>query len=190
MFIVLEGIDGSGKSTHSKLLGDFLRERGYNVLLTSEPTNGKIGMLIREILAGKEKVDPKTLALLFTADRYEHIEKEIEPALKENKIVISERYYHSTIAYQSAQGVEKEWLFQLNRFAIKPDLVIVLDLKPEVALKRVKSREIFEKEGFLRKVREHYLSFEDVSIVDGNKIIEEVQKDIREIVINNLKIRI
>jgi dTMP kinase len=135
MFIVLEGIDGCGKSTQARLLYEWLMEQGKDVLLTAEPTCNRIGTFIREILSGSEKVDPKTLALLFTADRCEHLKNEIVPALSEGRIVVSERYYHSTIAYQSAQGVNREWLFDINHFVLEPTLTIFLDVKPEIAVK-------------------------------------------------------
>ena len=89
MFVVIEGIDGCGKSTQARLLFEWLKETDHDALLTAEPTKNKLGIFIRKILAGTEKVDPKTLALLFTADRYEHLETEIKPALSDGKIVIS-----------------------------------------------------------------------------------------------------
>ncbi len=173
MFIVIEGCDGSGKSTQAKLLGKFLKEHGKKVLLTAEPTDGKIGRFIREILSGKRSVDPKTLALLFTADRYEHLKSEIEPALKQGIVVISERYYHSTITYQTAQGVDGQWLSDLNRFARKPDLTIFLDIKPWVAVKRTKTREIFENREFLERVYNNYLSLRDLVRIDASGSVEE-----------------
>ena len=184
MFIVLEGIDGCGKTTQARLLYEWLRDEKYNVLLTAEPTDNRIGQFIKEILSSEEILNPETLSLLFTADRHEHIKQEIEPALKENKIVISERYYYSTIAYQAAQGVDKEWLKEINSFAMKmkPDLTIFLDIKPELATPKIrekdkKFREIME--SAYKKYRDsqkHYLNNRKALY---GKIVEK--KTIREL---------
>jgi len=182
MFIVFEGIDGCGKSTQARLLAEWLEKEGHCVLLTAEPTRGRIGLFIREILSGKEKVDPKTLALLFTADRYEHLMNEIAPALSAGNFVVSERYYHSTIAYQSAQGVDSEWLFELNCFALKPDVTFFLDVKPEEAMERKEGREIFEERDFLEKVYKEYLRFVDVERIDGEGMPEIVCEKVKSIV--------
>jgi len=180
IFIVLEGIDGCGKSEQAKLLQEWLLSEGRDVLLTAEPTENRIGKFIREILSGKEDVDPKTLALLFTADRVEHLRSEVEPALAEGKIVISERYYHSTISYQAAQGVDKDWLTKLNSLAREPDLTILIDSDPTIATKRTITGEIFEKEEFLEKVRQNYLEFDDIARIDGNRPIEDVFNDVKK----------
>lgn len=145
-FIVIEGADGTGKSTQAALLGEFLKRRDFDVVVTREPTDGLIGQMIRKVLAGELKVSPRALALLFTADRAEHVENVIQPALDQGKVVISDRYYYSTVVYQSAQGVEREWLSQMNSFVPEPDLVIVLDFPPADAADRIKDRqkEVFE----------------------------------------------
>lgn len=181
MFIVVEGIDGCGKTTQAKLLADWLSAGGLDVLLTAEPTNGKIGLFLREVLAGRVAVDPKTLALLFTADRYEHLSKEIEPALKRNTAVVSERYYHSTVCYQAAQGVQWKWLFDINAFARKPDYTFVIDVPPKEAVRRKTSREIFEEEEFLEKVRDNYMKLNrGVVRIDGRQKPDKVFSDIKE----------
>jgi dTMP kinase len=179
MFIVLEGIDGCGKSTQAKMLCQWLRGEGKKVLLTAEPTRNEIGQFIRKVLSGSHEVDPKTLALLFTADRYEHLRNEVLPALKERKIVLSERYYPSTIAYQEAQGVPREWLVEINKFARKPDLVIFLDVEPEGGVARTETGEIFEEVKFLKKVRKNYLEFDDVIRIDANKSRELIFGEIK-----------
>jgi dTMP kinase len=188
MFIVLEGVDGCGKTTQAKLLKKWLEKKGYEVLLTAEPTMSKIGKFIREVLSGASEVDPKTLALLFTADRYEHLRNEVEPALSEGKVVISERYYHSTITYQEAQGVERNWLLEMNKFARKPDITIFLDIDPKLGAKRTKTQEIFEKEDFLERVRENYLKFnQEVMKINAQEAsIEEVFFQIKEVVNSSL----
>jgi len=146
IFIVLEGADGTGKSTHAAMLGEYLKANGRDVVVTQEPTNGEIGRMIRRVLSGELKVTPRALALLFTADRAEHVAKEIAPALAAGKVVISDRYYHSTVVYQSAQGVPEDWIYQMNSFAPEPDLTIVLSVPPEQAIGRIKDRqkEVFE----------------------------------------------
>lgn len=182
-FIVLEGIDGCGKTTHAKLLTKWLAEKGHNVLHTKEPSRGQIGLLLREYL--KKDSLPLIDALLFTADRAEHVEKEIEPALKEGKIVVCERYFYSTIAYQMAQGLDKKWLQELNAFAPKPDLVILLDLPPDVSVKRTSTNEKFEKLEFLKKVSSNYKALAKefgFVIVDAAKGKSEVRDAIRSIV--------
>jgi dTMP kinase len=181
MFIVLEGLDGCGKSTHAGLLAEWLREKGSDVLLTAEPTGGPIGLLIREILSGKFGVDPKTMALLFTADRVEHT-LEIRAALDLGRTVISDRYYYSTVAYQSAQGVDRKWLMELNKFALTPDLVVFLDVDPALGAARTKTNEIFERKEFLGKVNTEYSKFRRIQHVDSSKPKETVQEDIRALV--------
>jgi dTMP kinase len=179
MFIVLEGIDGCGKSTQARLLAKWLENEGLKVCRTSEPSGSRIGLFIRDILSGKADVDPKTLALLFTADRFEHLRNEVKPALEQGSIVVCERYYHSTIAYQSAQGVDKAWLQDLNRFVLEPDLVLFIDVRPEVSLDRKEGREIFEDKEFLEKVYDEYSNFDEMKKIDGTRQCEEVFEDIK-----------
>jgi len=181
MFLVVEGVDGCGKSTQARLLSEWLEEQGVGVFLTAEPTSGRIGKFIREVLSGSENVDAKTLALLFTADRMEHISCEIEPALLAKKTVVCERYYHSTIAYQSSQGVDRSWLVELNRFAKKPDLTIFIDVDPSKAVSRTTTEEIFENKKFLESVRKNYLLFNDLTTVDGSGTLEEVFEEIKQV---------
>jgi dTMP kinase len=166
MFIVFEGIDGCGKSTQARMLYEYLSTEGHNVLLTAEPTKNVIGSCVREILASGEEIDPRALALLFTADRYEHIEKEILPALAANRIVVSERYYYSTVAYQAAQGVDFEWLKKINDLAMgkQPDIVFLLDVGPDFALPKIheKDNKFLERLEHLKKrveeLRKQYLN--------------------------------
>ena len=181
IFIVLEGIDGCGKSEQAKLLNDWLLAEGHDVLLTAEPTRNRIGKFIREILSGKEEVDPKTLSLLFTADRVEHL-NEINSGLDRGRIVISERYYHSTVAYQAAQNVNSDWLLELNSFAREPDLALFIDADPEISAKRTTTDEIFENAEFLQKVRKNYLEFNDMRKIDGNRSIDDVFNDVKKAV--------
>lgn len=182
-FIVLEGVDGCGKTTHAKLLAQWLKANGHNVLHTKEPSRGQIGVLLRQYL--KKENDPLIDALLFTADRAEHLEKEIRPALEKGEIVVCERYFYSTIAYQVAQGLDKKWLKDLNAFALKPDLTILLDLDPEISVKRTSTNEKFEKLEFLKKVRENYFVLAkeaNFALVDASKGKKTVQENIQTIV--------
>ncbi len=181
MFIVFEGIDGCGKSTHAKLLSAWMRESDRDVLLTAEPTKGELGALIRRVLGGVVAMSPKTLALVFTADRCEHVQQ-IRKALSEGKDVVCERYFYSTVAYQSAQGVDRQWLLDINGFAPKPDIVFFLDVDAKSAEERTFTGEIFEKKEFLEKVKKEYMKFTGFKIIDTSKNKEEVQKDIQGIV--------
>lgn len=192
MFIAIEGIDGSGKGTQAKLLNKWLKEKGYDTFLTSEPTNGAIGKLLRQSLK-KGDLDSRTEALLFAADRSEHVTK-IVSKLEEGKVVVTERYLYSSIAYQRASGLSIEWIKEINRFAPHPDVVIFLDIDPEVGLKRIESRnslrssvkekEYFERRGFLGKVGEIYLDLdkehENILRINARGTIEEVQTSIRK----------
>ncbi|MEM7826488.1 MAG: dTMP kinase [Candidatus Aenigmatarchaeota archaeon] len=196
IFIVLEGIDGCGKSLQSNLLFNFLKEK-REAILTHEPTQGEIGSLLsRKYL--KEVDLPLVDAFLFCADREEHLKTVVIPALEQGKIVISDRYYHSTLAYQKAQGLELKWLLDLNKFFIKPNLTIILDVDPEVAIERIekdKNRKIeerkkFEQIEFLKKVRANFLELpkilkdEKIVVIDGNKekekVFEEILKEVEK----------
>jgi dTMP kinase len=191
MFIALEGIDGSGKGTHCRLLNRWIREKGFDTYLTKEPTDGPIGRLLRKFLK-TGGLDSKTEALLFAADRSEHL-KDIISKLREGKVVITERYFFSSIAYQGAADVSIDWIMEINKFAPMPDLVLYLDITPEEAIRRistknslrssVREREYFEKKEFLGKVRAIYLElakkYEIFSVIDASGSIEEVQGSIR-----------
>jgi len=149
-FIVFEGIDGSGKTTQANMFAEKI-----NAIFTCEPTPGKIGKTIREVLSGS-KCQKETLALLFAADRVEHV-IEIEENLKKSHVV-SDRYVYSSIVYQTTQGIPEEFVYSINNYAKVPDLVVILDVDTEEALKRMEGREkeIFEKIEFQNKIREKY----------------------------------
>jgi dTMP kinase len=157
------------------------------VLLTKEPTSRPVGRLIRRYLrAPKGSTPSATDALLFAADRVEHVEKILKPALENSFIVISDRYVESSIAYQSVQGLPIDWLLSINRFAVKPSLNIILDISPEKSLARkAKLTDKFEEVVFLRNVREAFLrraKTEGYPVVDTSGSLDEVQKEIRSIV--------
>ena len=194
LFIVFEGLDGCGISTQAVLLRDFLKTKGKDVLLTKEQTDGAIGGLLKATLKEHFSTSPLTLQFLFVADRAHHLDTEIEPALKEGKIVISDRYIFSTIAF-GGLNIDMEFLKMINSKFRKPDLTFVIDAPPEVCLERLKKSrfhlELFEDLKKTKKVRENYLSlkdyFPDVHIIDGNRIIEEVAEDVQKIVLSKLK---
>ena len=192
MLICIEGIDASGKTTQAKLLVKNLNERGYKAVYTSEPTKGFFGQILRQkILYGNERVPAVVEALLFALDRLEHVEKEIKPALEKEKIVVSDRYLYSSIAYQGAAGLDPAWIEEINRWAIKPDLAIYLDVPAEVVIKRLKrKRSVMETLENQRRVRKAYLRLVKegmLLLVDGNRPIEEIEREILEIVMKQLR---
>ncbi len=187
--VSIEGIDGCGKTTHVRLLAGWLRSRGHKVVVTDEPTDGMIGRIIKRELRGELKLSVAAEALQFAADRVQHIAELIRPELKAGKIVITERYFYSSLAYQSARGLSMSWVENINRAAIKPNLAILIDLPAEAALRRIKrSRKLdkFEMDLQLqRRVRANYLRIarlKGLKVVDGVRPVDEVQADIRKIV--------
>jgi len=196
-FIVLEGIDGAGTTTQAELLYQTLLKKGIPVQLTAEPSTGAVGSLIRKYLKGEEKFAERhlgahILALLFAGDRIDHLSREIFPALEQGKVVISDRYLLSSLAYQSLE-CELDWVSVINREAPPPDLTVLLDCPAEIALKRIEQRylwpELFENLEVQKKVREKYLKlarelYSDLRIVviDASRPIEEVSREvIREV---------
>jgi dTMP kinase len=157
-FIVIEGIDGSGKSEQFQRLTKRLKRRGYNLVATREPTKVyPVGRLIERVLREEEQVSEEALALLFAADRADHTERKIKPALEEGAVVVSDRYVHSSLAYQS-RGMGKEldldWVKMINRYALEPDAVIFLDVSPEVGQARLSNGQV--------RIKDHSY-FEDIS---------------------------
>ena len=191
-FIVIDGIDGAGTTTHSSLLAGFLEGEGFKIHLTQEPSNSDIGELIRKFLKNKD-IPPCTDALLFAADRSLHYYNEIKRKLKENYIVISDRYIESSIVYQSVQSdeISIEWVKEINKFAGEPDLTIILDINPKISLARKTQEDLekFEDTPFLDKVRKLYLKRAGQNgyyVVNSDDIIEIVQEKIQKIVIDRL----
>ena len=186
MFIVFEGGDGSGQDTQADLLQDYLIDLGYKVWRTREPTKGEIGLRIKRILQGKEpKLGAFELQELMSKDREEHV-KDIEKSLKNGEIVISSRYFYSTLVYGMADGVKYKKLWDLNKNFLRPDMVFYLDLDPALAIERIEKRgqpkELFERQEFLRKTRQGFLSlknkFPEFKVIDGSGTIGEVHKQI------------
>jgi len=193
LFVTMEGIDGAGTTTHSKLLAGFLALKGLKVYLTQEPSSSEIGKLLRKFLNDK-RIPASTDALLFAADRVLHYKEEIKKKCEEGYIVISDRYVESSIAYQSSQSDEItiEWVENLNMFAGKPDLTILLDIDPKISLSRKNQEflEKFEDTSLLDKVRQVYLTRAEklgYFVINTHNIIELVQTEIQKIVLNKLK---
>ncbi|WP_461832515.1 dTMP kinase [Aquifex sp.] len=185
MLISFEGIDGSGKTTQARKLYEFLRSKGKKVSLYREPGGTKAGERVREILL-KEDLTPRSELLLFEASRAELVEKKIKNNLKDGFIVILDRYTLSTLAYQGyGKGIDLKVIEKLNNFAtggIEPDLIFLLDVSVDVALKRKKEKNRFENRAFLERVRKGFLELskkrKNVFVINGERSEEEVFKDI------------
>jgi dTMP kinase len=194
-FIVFEGIDGAGLTTQAELLEKYLRNKKYEVVLTKEPTNNLIGGIIRAALKKEWVTSNRTLQLLFSADRAHHLEKDIIPALENGKIVISDRYFISTIAYGMIE-LEKDWLKALNSKFLLPDIIFIIDVPVEVSIERIKASrfgfELFEEKKKLEKIRNNFLElskeYKNCFVINGNRSIEEVHKEIVKIVEEKLKL--
>ncbi|ADB57416.1 dTMP kinase [Archaeoglobus profundus] len=190
MLIAVEGIDGSGKTTIVRFLVEELKKRGYDVVAFKEPTDSEYGKKIRQILK-ERKISPEEELKLFIKDREFNVRNNILPALKSGKVVIMDRYYYSTIAYQGALGLDIGKIKTLNEQFPKPDLVIILDVSPETALKRIKAKrkpDRFEDLEYLRKVRNIFLSLKNnIVVIDAERDIEEVKRDVLKVVLEHLE---
>jgi dTMP kinase len=187
MFIAFEGLDGSGSSTQSRMLATKLEAHGHPVLQTKEPTNNThIGKLIREILQHKWECSSVGLQLLFSADRAEHLKNEIEPALKNGRIVITDRYFFSTIAYGSLAVDDWFWLKSLGRHFRVPDITFLFKLDPAICIERIAGRgsnfELFEEHEKLEKIWLGYerlaREYQNIKIIDATKSIEDIAEEI------------
>ena len=188
MLVVIEGIDGAGTTTQARLLGAALEERGVPAHLTREPSDGPIGRLLREILAGAHApTEATTLALLFAADRADHIQREVNPALERGQVVISDRWYHSSLAYQGSEE-DRAWIAELNRRARRPDLTLLLEVHPDEAARRrtaaARSEELFDALEIQRRVAAGYRQVVDalgaqerIDVIDGSRPVDEVAAD-------------
>jgi dTMP kinase len=201
LFIVIEGVDGAGTTTQVRRLAASLKSCGLPVHLTHEPSDGPIGVLIRQILAGRVVVPglhgghaPRwgTMALLFAADRLDHLEAEIAPNLLDGVTVLTDRYDHSSVAYQSllagGGSAEAEWIRTINLRARRPDLTVVLDVSPEVAAERRRSRgqirDLYEEDELQTKIAamyrdiERYFPGDRIVHVDGDRDEDAVANDV------------
>jgi dTMP kinase len=186
-FIVLEGIDGSGTTTQLDRAVAFVGTLGHRAVATREPSAGPIGHLLREVLHGRlhmpdgSRMDGRTMALLFAADRIDHLQREIEPHLTAGTTVVSDRYLLSSLAYQ-AEEADRAWVAGLARGILAPDLTVLLDLPIEVAARRREAAgrpvERYDADSYLAKVAANYrkLAQEEPSLVilDGAGTKDEV----------------
>lgn len=193
-FIAFEGIDGSGKTTQIRLLSERLQERGIAVYRTMEPTDSPVGSMIHQIMTGRMHADPRVIAALFTADRLDHLLNEVNGiarTVEEGIMVLTDRYYFSSYAYQSTD-LPMEWLIHANEPCsdiLKPDVNIFIDVDPQSAMERISrgrfQKELFEETSRLEQVRRNYLEAferladnEQVNVIDGNRTQEAVAEDI------------
>lgn len=192
LFIAFEGLDGSGKTTQANLLAKNLRNIGKTVLTTNEPTNNLIGGLIRGVLTKQWQIPAEGLQLLYAADRSHHLDCEINPNLEKGNVVITDRYAFSSIAFGSID-VSVEWLKEINKNFILPDVTFYIKISPSLCINRIsKSRssfELFEEEEKLRKTEATYeLLARDKSnyfvIIDGEKEIGDIEKEVSQIIFN------
>lgn len=195
LFITFEGGDGAGKSTQVKLLADWLDEQGFDVVRTREPGGTRLGFTIRELLLHGEYVHPRAEALLYAADRAQHVAEVVKKALDRGAIVVQDRYIDSSIAYQSAGRPLKEQdireLSEWSSEGLWPDLTVLLDVTPELAATRRdlagKTADRFESEAtaFHEKVRNGFLALaaaepERFLVLDAALPIDELQSAIRQ----------
>lgn len=189
-FIVFEGIDGSGKSTQIQMVSKRIQDRKLKVCTTFEPTDRPIGALIRQMLSGKIQTDQRTLALLFAADRMDHLVNEengIQRKIREGELVLCDRYYFSSYAYH-AQYMDMEWVIHANSLNVnllRPDLTVFIDVDPEKCFERIKNNrssfEMYEKIDIMKNVRVNYLKaferlkdLEKIVVIDGNDSVDHV----------------
>ncbi len=185
MLISFEGIDGSGKTTQSKKLYQYLVSKGIPASLYREPGGTKLGEKLREIII-TEEMDERTELFLFEASRSRLITEKVIKDLEKGKIVILDRFTLSTLAYQGyGKGIDLEVINEFNRFAtrgIEPDLIVLIDVPVEVAIKRLKNRNRFEGKEFLERVRRGFLEIakdkKNVVIIDGTKEENTVFEDV------------
>jgi len=174
VLIVLEGIDGAGKTTLRDGLAARLERAGHEVVRTKEPTDGPLGKRIREIAkAGRDTVSAEEELALFHEDRKLHVQTLVLPALARGAVVLQDRSYFSTVAYQGERGLDRAKLLEMEQaIAPAPDVLFVLDLPPEASLERVRSRgasDDFETLESLRRVREVFLGFEGKQVIDARR---------------------
>ncbi|NIQ05532.1 MAG: dTMP kinase [Candidatus Korarchaeota archaeon] len=190
ILIAIEGIDGCGKTTQVRRLKKKLTKRGFDTKVVKEPTKGTYGREIRDILRGKKEADQDELLKLFIMDRKENVNENVLPSLKEGKIVIADRYFVSTLAYQKGNKRSFEKILEAHKFAPLPELVVIIDVSPEIAINRLSKeatpRDQFENDkDFLTRVRENYLDIShvlkektNILVVDGEQPPNEVHRKI------------
>ena len=188
-FIVFEGIDGTGKSTQIRLLANTLVKLGRKVVLTREPTEGVYGQKIRALYQNRSAVSASEELELFIKDRREHIETLIKPALEAGNVVLCDRYFLSTAAYQGGAGCDLETIFARHRFAPEPDLAIIIEVPPRLCISRITEKRgdqlnDFEQLESLKKVDSIFkqMDLPYVQRVDGSVTEKEVHRRVRELI--------
>ena len=192
IFICIEGLDGSGKTTHAHRLVRNLQKRGIDAVYTTEPSKGELGTFIRgTILEGKKRVPRVVEALLFAVDRIEHFDKDVKPALKDGKVVVSDRCVYSSLAYQGAAGLDLKWIKEINKFALPPDLALYINVPPEVVVKRIRRKKsVMERLETQRRVQKVYMKFvENGELIplNGDRKRSEVEQNILNVTLKFLE---
>ncbi len=188
-FIVFEGIDGSGKTTISKMLMDYFEKKAFEVVWSREPSDSIWGRKIRNLANIEDSIPIEDELNYFIEDRKIDLNDNIIPALNEGKIVILDRYYYSNGCYQGARGLDVDKIIETNlEFALKPDITFIIDVPVEIAMERIKKNreetaKLFEKADYLQKVRNNYLdlAFPEIRIIDGNDTIKGVFSKIKDL---------
>ncbi len=185
-------MDGAGKTTIARRLVEELEGRGFRAVYTYEPTDSSFVRALKEY---DDYRDPVLDALTYAADRLVHYRRDIKPVLDTGGVVVSDRYYYSSVAYQAAGGIEPEWVLDVNRFAPEPDIAIYLDVDPETGLRRRSGLHTrfpeYERVDYLLKVRNYYLWMVEKGLlvrVDALRGLDEVYGDVRRIVFDGLEL--
>lgn len=196
IFIVFEGLDGSGQSTQLALLQNYLNLKGYKTHVTAEPSNSLIGGLIRALLTKHWSLSNTGMQLLYCADRAHHLETEVLPAMEAGNVVISSRYFFSTIAFGSLNN-DINWLESLNEKFPKPDITLFVKVSPKECMRRIHGSrfrtEFFEQEQKMNKVLQTYVKiskdkkYKNFYTIDGEQSIDKVSQDIVKIIDKHLK---
>ncbi len=196
VLIVFEGIDGAGKSTQAEILLDRLKTKGYDVAFFREPSKSKWGCEIKKRALLPNSLSPEEELELFQRDRRENVERNLKPALGKRKVVILDRYYYSTIAYQGAKGIDRELIRTMNEeFVVKPDLVFIFDIEAKRGLERILDRKkkdkLFEREDYLVEVRKIFRSLKDENIIHINALRpkEKISEEVENLVLKYLRLR-
>lgn len=189
VLIVFEGIDGTGKSTQLRLLADHLRKRGYNVVTTREPTDSVYGQKIRRLYLERGLCSREEELELFISDRREHVDKMLRPSLEQGAVILCDRYYLSTAAYQGANGIDPWKIIQMNDFAPEPDIALVFEQPVATSLHRItdgRGEELndFEQAESLARVSRIFqeLHFPYIKRIHAENSIEQVHKEVIEAV--------
>lgn len=191
LLLVFEGIDGSGKSTQARLLYETLLRKGIKAVLTKEPTDGPFGKKLRQLAQqGRDEISLQEEYDLFMQDRAEHVEKELIPQLDQGAVVVCDRYFYSTMAYQGALGMDPETIYAENarRFPT-PDKIFYITVSPTIGRSRITSGRketpnLFEKEAYLKKVAALFdaMPYDEIVRIDGSNDIAAVQQAVWDVV--------